>query len=202
MTDVPTYQTKIRGKGGRIGELHLQRGGADLPPLSTPILYPVLAFMTGTTPRGGGIWKYLLRDFMKRDVPILSQVLHFLDFNLTGKNIERWREKPMRASYREINGRYDAPLFLDSGGFKLLYNAGLDLSEFGIHKQTEADDILAFQLDFGGDIIASLDYPLPPRLARSEAEARMHRSLQNAFRAAERLADMETPPYFYICCHG
>ena len=85
---------------------------------------------------------------------------------------------------------------------KLLYNAGLSLSEFGIHKETEADDILAFQLDFGGDIIASLDYPLPPGLVRSEAEARMDRSLQNAFRVAERLAEMDNPPYLYICCHG
>ena len=202
MTDTPVYQTTIRRKEGRIGELHLQRNGVALPPLSTPLLYPVLSFMTGTSPRGGGIWKYLLKDVMKHDVPILSQVLHFLDFNLTGKHIKYWREKPMRERYRDTNGPYDAPLFLDSGGFKLLYNAGLSLSEFGIHKETEADDILAFQLDFGGDIIASLDYPLPPGLVRPEAEARMDRSLQNAFRVAERLAEMDNPPYLYICCHG
>ena len=202
MTNPPIYQTKIQRKQGRIGELHLRRGGEELLPLSTPILYPVLSFMTGTSPRGGGIWKYLLKDLMKYNVPILSQVLHFLDFNLTGKHIKYWREKPMRERYREENGPYDAPLFLDSGGFKLLYNAGLDLSEYGIHKQTEADDILAFQLDFGGDIIASLDYPLPPGLARPEAEARMHQSLQNAFRVAEKLAEMDDRPYLYICCHG
>ncbi len=202
MTDAPTYQTKIRRKGGRIGEFHLKRNSKGLHPLSTPILYPVLSFMTGTSPRGGGIWKYLLRDFMKHNVPILSQVLHFLDFNLTGKHIKRWRNKSMREWYQGVNGLYHAPLVLDSGGFKLLYNAGLDLSEFGIHRETEADDILAFQLDVGGDIIASLDYPLPPGLARPEAEARMNRSHQNAFRVAERLAEMDKPPYLYICCHG
>ncbi len=113
-----------------------------------------------------------------------------------------WREKPMRERYREPNGPYDAPMFLDSGGFKLLYNAGLSLSEFGIRKETEADDILDFQLSLGGDIVASLDYPLPPGLVRSEAKIRMDRSLQNAFRVAEKLADMENPPYLYICCHG
>lgn len=113
-----------------------------------------------------------------------------------------WREKPMRERYREPNGPYDAPMFLDSGGFKLLYNAGLSLSEFGINKKTEADDILDFQLSLGGDIIASLDYPLPPGLVRSEAKTRMDRSLQNAFRVAERLAEMDNPPYLYICCHG
>ena len=202
MTDTPVYETTVRQKAGRIGKLHLQRNGIALPPLSTPILYPVLSFMTSTSPNGGGIWKYLLKDVMKHEVPILSQVLHFLDFNLTGKHINYWREQPMRERYRDTNGRYDAPVFLDSGGFKLLYNAGLSLSEFGIHKETEADDILAFQLDLGGEIIASLDYPLPPGLVRSEAEVRMNRSLQNAFRVAERLAEINNPPYLYICCHG
>ena len=210
MTNFPIYQTTIQREGGRVGELHLRRDGVDLPPLSTPILYPVISFMTGTSPRGGGIWKYLLRNFIKRDVPLLSQVLHFLDFNLTGRHITYWREKPMRERYREVNGPYTAPLFLDSGGFKLLYNAGLDLSEYGIRKSTEAEDILAFQTDFSGDIIASLDYPIPPGLARSEAEERMQRSLQNAFRVAELLAERAKPiqtsgansPYLYICCHG
>ena len=139
---------------------------------------------------------------MKNNMPVLSQVLHFLDFNLTAKHIAYWREKPMRERYQEVNEPYDAPLFLDSGGFKLLYNAGLDLSEYGIHKESEAEDILAFQVDCGGDIIASLDYPLPPGLVRDEAEVRMNRSLQNAIRVAELLSDMDEPPYLYICCHG
>ena len=56
---------------------------------------------------------------MKHNVPIPSQVLHFLDFNLTGKHIGYWREKSMRERYRAPNGPYDAPMFLDSGGFKL-----------------------------------------------------------------------------------
>ena len=202
MTDTSDYQTTVQRKAGRIGKLHLQRNGIALPPLPTPILYPVLSFMTSTSTNGGGIWKYLLKDVMKRNVPILSQVLHFLDFNITGKYIGYWREMSMRERYREPNGPYHAPMFLDSGGFKLLYNAGLSLSEFGIHKETEADDILDFQLSLGGDIIASLDYPLPPGLVRAEAKHRMNQSLQNAFRVAERLAEMDNPPYLYICCHG
>ena len=202
MNHTPVYQTTVQRKAGRIGKLHLQRNGVSLPPLSTPLLYPVLSFMTSTSTNGGGIWKYLLKDVMGHNVPILSQVLHFLDFNLTGKHIGYWREMSMRERYRDANGPYDAPMFLDSGGFKLLYNAGLSLSEFGIHKETEADDILGFQLDLGGDMIASLDYPLPPGLVRSEAETRMARSLRNAFRVAEKLARRDKPPFLYICCHG
>ena len=202
MSHIPTYQTTIQKKGGRIGELRLNRNGKTLPPLPTPILYPVISFMTGTSPRGGGIWKYLLRDLMKWEVPMLSQVLHFLDFNLTARHIAYWREQPMRERYREVGASYETPIFLDSGGFKLLYNAAMDLSEFGIRKDTEAEDILAFQLDCGGDIIASLDYPLPPGLARNEAEIRMKRSIDNAVRVAELLTDCPNPPYLYVCCHG
>ena len=218
MNTKPTFQTVKSSKtpapadpmggtedglgAGRIGELHLKRHGKAIPPLSTPILYPVVSFMTGSTPRGGGLWKYILRDFMKNDVPMLSQVLHFLDFPINGASLQKWRSKTVREWYREVNGPYTAPLLLDSGGFKLLYNTGLDLSEFGIDAETEADDILALQEDMGGDMIASLDYPLPPGLDRAEAETRMNRSLQNAFRVAERIADRRNPPFLYICCHG
>ena len=158
--------------------------------------------MTGSTPRGGGLWKYLLRDLMKHDVPMLSQVLHFLDFPLKGKHLQKWCQKTMREWYQEVNGVYNAPLFLDSGGFKLLYNTGLDLKEFGIEKETEADDIFALQEDFGGEIIASLDYPLPPGLERSEAEQRMNLSIENACRVAKLLTSKAQPPFLYVCCHG
>ena len=202
MNATPTYHTIIQRKNGRIGELRLQRNGEVLPPLSTPILYPVVSFLTGSTPRGGGLWKYLLRDLMTHDVPMLSQVLHFLDFPVQGKYLKNWRQKTLREWYQEVNGIYNAPLFLDSGGFKLLYNAGLDLKEFGIEKETEADDIFALQEDFGGEIIASLDYPLPPGLERSEAEKRMNLSLDNAFRVATLLTGRVHMPFLYICCHG
>ena len=202
MTTTPTYHTIVQRKGGRIGELHLQRNGEMLSPLLTPILYPVVSFMTGSTPRGGGLWKYLLRDLMKHDTPMLSQVLHFLDFPIKGKNLTKWRSKTLGEWYQEVNGVYNAPLFLDSGGFKLLYSTGLDLKEFGIEKETEADDILALQEDLGGEMIASLDYPLPPGLERSEAEKRMKLSLENACRVATLLSAKAQPPFLYVCCHG
>ena len=202
MTTIPTYHTIIQRKGGRIGELRLQRNGESISPLSTPLLYPVVSFLTGSTPRGGGLWKYLLRDLMKHDIPMLSQALHFLDFPVNGKYLRKWREKTLREWYQEVNGIYNAPLFLDSGGFKLLYNTGLDLKEFGIEKETEADDILALQEDFGGEIIATLDYPLPPGLERPEAEKRMNQSLENAYRVATLLTSKIQPPFLYVCCHG
>ncbi len=193
------YQTVVSTQHGRIGELQFRAANRKI---TTPLLYPVINFLTGTSARGGGVWKYILRDLMKHDTPALSQVLHFLDFNFTAKYLERWRQKPMREHYREINGDYNGTLFLDSGGFKLLYNTSLDLSAYGIQPETEADDILSMQLDFDGDIVASLDYPIPPNLARDEAELRMAKSLANARQAAERISQKEDMPYLYACCHG
>ena len=200
---MPTYHTVTSTPHGRIGELRLSTNNRKL---ETPVLYPVINFLTGTSTRGGGVWKYILKILMQRQTPMLSQILHFLDFPLTGKYLANWLGKSMREHYCEQNGVYDGVLFLDSGGFKLLYNTGLDLEEFGIHKETEAEDILNLQLGFEGDIVASLDYPLPPNLARPEAEARMKQSIANAVQVAERLAtsstEMSTVPYLYTCCHG
>ena len=200
---IPTYHTVTSTPHGRIGELRLSTNNRKL---ETPVLYPVINFLTGTSTRGGGVWKYILKILMQRQRPMLSQILHFLDFPLTGRYLDNWRGKSMREHYHEQNGVYEGALFLDSGGFKLLYNTGLDLEEFGIHKETEAEDILNLQLGFEGDIVASLDYPLPPNLARSEAEARMKQSIANAVQVAERLAtsstEMSTVPYLYTCCHG
>ncbi len=200
---MPAYHTVTSTPHGRIGELRLSTKNRTL---ETPVLYPVINFLTGTSTRGGGVWKYILKILMQRQIPMLSQILHFLDFPLTGRYLENWRGKSMREHYREQNGVYESALFLDSGGFKLLYNTGMDLQEFGIHKETEAEDILNLQLGFEGDIVASLDYPLPPNLARPEAEARMKQSLANAVQVAERLAtntsEMPTMPYLYTCCHG
>ena len=199
----PTYHTLNSTPYGRIGEF---RFSANNRKLTTPYLYPVINFLTGTSTRGGGVWKYILQILMQRQTPMLSQILHFLDFPLTGRYLANWYGKSMREHYREQNGVYEGALFLDSGGFKLLYKTGLDLEEFGIHKETEAEDILNLQLGFEGDIVASLDYPLPPNLARPEAETRMEQSLANAVRAAERLttntAEIPTVPYLYTCCHG
>ncbi len=202
-TSTPTFETRISTPHGRIGELRLSSNGRKL---TTPYLYPVVNFLTGTSTRGGGVWKYILHILMQQQRPMLSQILHFLDYPLTGRYLANWYGKSMREHYREQNGEYEGAFFLDSGGFKLLYKTGLDLEEFGIHKETEAEDILNLQLGFEGDIVASFDYPLPPNLARSEAEERMEQSLANAVRVAERLtassADMQTVPYLYTSCHG
>lgn len=202
---------------GRLGLLKI--GSQDV---ATPNLYPVSFFMTGTTARGGATWKHILHQddnghdlcLLPKQIPVLSQVLHFLDYRVSPQNVRTvWRQKTIRGLYNEQaealqKNHYTAPIFLDSGGFKLMWRTGLDLSAYGIalEEGEEAKSILALQRDLGGDIVATLDYPLPPNLDPQEAIQRMTRSRQNAVQAAELLQNdpefAEYNPFLYMAVHG
>jgi 7-cyano-7-deazaguanine tRNA-ribosyltransferase len=182
--------------------------------LNTPILFPVACLITGTTPRGGGIWKYVLQadinnGLLRRNIPIMSQVLHFLDFaSVDKKTLLKWRDKGIKKYYCELiepTLDYDAPIFLDSGGFKLLWNTTIDLSNFGlsINDGIGPETIIKLQKDLGGDIVASLDYPLPPGLEDQEIKQRMKGSYENAVIAAQILRNQkEYQPFFFVATHG
>ncbi|MFP4411161.1 tRNA-guanine transglycosylase [Coleofasciculus sp.] len=198
-------------KHGRIGKLHLSQIDRKI---STPHLFPVVSLMTGTTAKGGGLWKYVLQEnqsygLMRRDLPMMSQVLHFLDFIRDRPHeLEKWRKRGIKQRYNQEvspSPNYTAPLFLDSGGFKLLWNKSVNLSAYGlsIDDQKGFQVILDLQKDLGGDIVATLDYPLPPGLARIEAEERMHKSINNAVNAALYLRDnVDYQPFLYVAAHG
>src|ERR1044072_5812534 len=87
---------------GRFGELMLPHGN-----VSTPCLFPVVCLMTGPTALGGGIWKYVLQadvtnSILRRNLPVMSQVLHFLDFHsLTAAGLNKWRQLGLRRRYNE-----------------------------------------------------------------------------------------------------
>ncbi len=187
---------------GREGTLQI---GAHT--ITTPYLFPVASLVTGTTARGGGLWKYVLHahpyGLMRRQIPLMSQVLHFLDFGVSTHAIAKWRVMDLRhhynSAYPDLN--YTAPLFLDSGGFKLLWTRELDLSRYGLTANPET--ILHLQRDFGGNLIATLDYPLPPGLVRQEAEERMRRSLENAMETIQSLRTQSAyRPVLYVAAHG
>ncbi len=63
---------------GRYGRLVLRRASEPVASYETPLLYPVVNMVTGSTPNGGGIWRYICDDLLdghRHDVPIMSQVL-------------------------------------------------------------------------------------------------------------------------------
>ena len=194
---------------GRIGKLHMRQASFD-----TPLLFPVVALVTGTTPRGGGLWKYVLQadkenGLLRRNLPVMSQVLHFLDFTSNHKGILRnWQNSTILDRYNQdeqLDLHTTSPLFLDSGGYQLLTNSNIDLTEYGLKfdEHTGQKTVLDLQKGFGGDVVATLDYPLPPNLVRSEAEARMCRSRTNALIAAKQIASTPSDkPVFFVAAHG
>lgn len=210
---MPSFIVKHETRNGRLGTFLFKQL------IQTPFLFPVAFLMSGTTARGGATWKYILQDqapnlkpytLMRRNSPLLSQVLHFIDYRVSPAGVQNWRKASIKGLYNkqitELN--YQAPLFLDSGGFKLMYRTGLDLSRYGISLSpgTEAKSILQLQHDLGGDIVATLDYPLPPNLKPSEAQKRMLRSRENAIQTALLLRDDEEfkdyNPFLFMAVHG
>jgi tRNA-guanine family transglycosylase len=187
--------------------------------ISTPALFPVVALLTGTTARGGGLWKYVLqadpsgngllrRLRNEKPIPVMSEVLQFLDFSVSPQALKKWQRHSLRGLYeKQVTPSldYSAPIFLDSGGFKLMGKNDIDLSAYGLSLQNRdgPKSILDLQLDLGGNIVATLDYPLLPGLGREEALERMKKSRANAVEAAQILQKREgSNPFLFVAAHG
>ncbi len=170
-------------------------------------LYPVVSFITGTTPNGGGLWKYILRGphgLLRSNRPVMTQALHFLDFRVSPAALSRWRTKTLRIHYNGHFGlNYTGDLFVDSGGFTLLTDPDLDLSEYGFLSSHLAEHITQLQLDLGSTYLVSLDFPIPPNLSPKDAIERQRKTLQNALTAARYLQALgDGHSKLYVPVHG
>lgn len=165
---------------GRVGELDVPHG-----PVETPALFPVINLIGGTTENSGGIWRRMRDNLISRDhlQGIMFQAMSFTDYGVSPENLnEFWRTKTFHERFEDL----DAPIFIDSGGFKLMNSntfgkapdEGGAENDWGLY--TNPASILGLQLDFGGDIIATLDYPIPPNLKEDEKVERMERSIESA----------------------
>jgi queuine/archaeosine tRNA-ribosyltransferase len=154
--------------------------------------------------------------------------MSFTDYGVSPDNLnDFWRTETFHERFEKL----DAPVFIDSGGFKLMNSDtfGKAPSEGGIKNEwglyTDAKSILGLQVDFGGDIVATLDYPIPPDLNENEQFDRMERSIESAVeylrlldeparlaesfelneKAADRLAKQVQSgdePGLYVAIHG
>ncbi|AWB28728.1 tRNA-guanine transglycosylase [Halococcoides cellulosivorans] len=158
----------------------------------------------------------------------MFQAMSFTDYGVSPGNLnDFWRTQTFHERFDDL----DAPVFIDSGGFKLMNSntfgdapeEGGVPNEWGLY--TDPKSILGLQLDFGADIVATLDYPIPPRLKEEEKVERMNRSIDSAVeclqilddpglleerfevnkRAAKRLRQQkkdEEEPGVYVALHG
>ncbi len=165
---------------GRLGELDVPNG-----PVETPALFPVINLIGGTTENSGGVWRRMRDNLISRDhlQGIMFQAMSFTDYGVSPENLnDFWRTETFHERYDDLN----APVFIDSGGFKLMNSntfgkapdEGGAENDWGLY--TNPASILGLQLDFGGDIIATLDYPIPPKLNEEEKFDRMERSIESA----------------------
>ena len=217
---------KLGGDGyGRLGDLNVSHG-----PIETPALFPVVNLIGGTTEASGGVWRRMREKLIDKEhlQGIMFQAMSFTDYGVSPDNLKNfWRPK----TFHERFDNLEAPVFIDSGGFKLMNSdtfgkapeKGGAPNEWGLY--TDPKSILGLQLDFGADIIATLDYPIPPDLKEEEKFERMNKSIDSAVeclriiddpslldenfdvneRAAERLRDRHAAdnlPGVYIALHG
>jgi queuine/archaeosine tRNA-ribosyltransferase len=222
-----SFSVKLVGDDGygRLGELDVPHG-----PVETPALFPVVNLIGGTTEKSGGVWRRMRDKLISKDhlQGIMFQAMSFTDYGVSPDNLnDFWRTETFHERFEELN----APIFIDSGGFKLMNSntfgdapeKGGVPNEWGLY--TDPKSILGLQLDFGADIVATLDYPIPPNLREDEAVERMNKSIDSAVeclrilddpslleesfdinsRAADRLRAQKAAgeePSVYIALHG
>jgi queuine/archaeosine tRNA-ribosyltransferase len=183
------FVTTEEGDYGRLGELEVSPDS-----VKTPALFPVMSLIGGPTTRSGGIWRWARRELLDsgRLDGVMFQTMSFMDFDVGPDSLRNWRSKPFHEWYD-----IDAPLFIDSGGFKLMNSntfgtppeEGGTENDWGVY--TNPESILSLQADFGADILATLDYPIPPNLNEAEKQERMERSINSAVRCLELLENPE-----------
>ncbi|WP_380675542.1 DUF5591 domain-containing protein [Salinigranum sp. GCM10025319] len=130
----------------------------------------------------------------------MFQAMSFLDYGVTANTLSRWREHTFEEHLQawdewDDSQTINSPIFIDSGGFRLMNSdtfgeaptEGGEENEWGIY--TNPDSILKLQVDFGGDIFATLDYPIPPDLKEDEQDERMERSIESAVRCLKLIDD-------------
>ncbi|WP_168191180.1 DUF5591 domain-containing protein [Haloprofundus sp. MHR1] len=172
---------------GRLGTLDLPSYSVD-----TPALFPVINLIGGTTKASGGVWRRMRERLISADrlQGVMFQAMSFTDYGVSPDNLNNfWRTETFHEKYESLN----APVFIDSGGFKLMNSDtfGAAPSEGGAENEwglyTNPESILGLQIDFGADIVATLDYPVPPNLNAEEREERMWKSIESSIRCLQLL---------------
>ncbi|WP_435362357.1 DUF5591 domain-containing protein [Haloarchaeobius sp. DFWS5] len=191
---MPEFTVKLdeEGEFGRLGTLDVPHG-----PVETPALFPVVNIIGGSTPQSGAAWRHFRDNLLDKDhvQGVMFQAMSFLDYGVTANTLGRWRKETFREKLKEDFVDIQCPIFIDSGGFSLMNSdtfgeppsEGGNENEWGLY--TNPDSILKLQTDFGGDIIATLDYPIPPKLRETEKTDRMQRSIESAVRCLQLLED-------------
>ena len=178
------------------------------PPQPRIRFYPVMHLMTGPPGlvRNGGIWKKLKQGLSDVSDPprLMVQALHFASYQLSDGAWEDW-SRPWNGGTRlgyEMEQTFgpDRDVFVDSGGFQLLYADKIDLSRWQLDVCRE--DIFNLQLRYVPTRIASLDSPIPPTTQPRVARKSKGLSIDNAVWLASKVGLGSADPVPYLVAHG
>lgn len=159
----------IEAKSGdaRTGKLHVKD-----TVIETPTLLPVVNFYAGGTKNslfGGGVHRTMKEFIVGHEVigggcyddyfdGVMTSVASLTDYNITKERYEDYISQPIKE--RDSFESYEGVLFIDSGGYKLLQDGGLDGSDF--HIAIDQQKAYKIQKRLGADIIVNLDQPIAP----------------------------------------
>lgn len=173
--------------------------------LHTPYYVPIINIITGPPPvlQNGGVWKHVkIKLFKEKKIDgFMTQILHFTDYGVSEASLENWLKTSIPERIKDETG-HSPMLFMDSGGFRLLYNSSLNLEKFNISPTVKG--ILELQRAFGGDAIATLDYPLPPGLHEVEVRERINKTIDNCVETVRLYPDYfpDNDAFIYMAVHG
>uniref|UniRef100_UPI00403F24C6 tRNA-guanine transglycosylase n=1 Tax=Haladaptatus sp. DJG-WS-42 TaxID=3120516 RepID=UPI00403F24C6 len=156
----------------------------------------------GSTLASGSGWRHFRDNILHTEElqGTMFQAMSFLDYGVTANTLRRWRQRTFEEHLQnwdewDKSKHINSPIFIDSGGYRLMNSdtfgeaptEGGAENEWGIY--TNPDSVLKLQVDFGGDIFATLDYPIPPDLKEDEQDERMERSIESAVRCLKLIDD-------------
>lgn len=178
--------------------------------IETPNLFPVLNFYAGGTENsmfGGGVHR-TMKEFLAGDDRIgggeyghffdavMTSVSSLTDYNITEERYESYMSTPVKE--REEFENFDGALFVDSGGFKFLYDGGFEGRDF--HLEIDQQTALDIQRKMGADVIINLDRPITPD---DSYEERLEKARETGRNVAEFLRlSQDYEAARYLSLHG
>jgi 7-cyano-7-deazaguanine tRNA-ribosyltransferase len=170
--------------------------------------YPVVHLLTGPPGlrRNGGIWKLIKRHLAEVSNPprVMVQCLHFASYTLSTGAWDDWFEPYYDSTKlaKELDETFgpSRDVFVDSGGFQLLFADKIDLSKWGL--KVQRDDILELQVKYRPQRIASLDSPIGPKVGDADALKLRRASIDNAAWLAGRYESIGSSTRPYLVVHG
>ncbi len=164
--------------------------------------------MTGPPPlgRNGGIWRTIKTELKNSIIEpkIMVQATHFSMYNLSKSAWRDWSQIEGDITHLSKDIRYyfgaQSDVFVDSGGFQLLYKDAISLEKWNL--KVSPEDIFELQMMYSPNRISSLDFPLNPKLKLDLVESSMKRSITNAIWLAKNLDSYYPNQKGYLVIHG